>query len=206
MSDIGGPKHWQAVYGGRSHLQTSWHQDEPQPSLDLIASLSLPLDAAVVDVGGGASVLVDRLVAAGHEHVTVLDLAADALGASRTRLGDAAARIDWVEADIRAWRPDRSYGLWHDRAVLHFLTAQSDRDAYRATLLHALAPDGILIIGTFAEDGPSQCSGLPVCRYDSAALTAEFAGDFDVLSTHRHEHLTPAGHVQPFTWLVGRRR
>jgi hypothetical protein len=145
------------------------------------------------------------LLDADYSDVTVLDVADSALAAARTRLGPAGDRVHWVTADLLTWRPARQYRVWHDRAVFHFLTDQAERDGYRAVLHRALAPDGSVVIGTFAADGPTSCSGLPTARYAPDELAAQFP-DLDVVTTAREEHMTPAGRVQPFAWLLLNKR
>jgi len=196
--------HWAEVYAAKSVDEVSWYQAEPAVSLDLIEGLAPGHDLDVVDVGGGASVLVDRLVTRGFPHVTVLDIAGAALDAGRARLGDAAP-VDWVAADILTWAPDRHYGLWHDRAVLHFL-AGDDVGRYVATLERALGPDGSVVLGTFAPDGPTHCSGLAVTRYDAQALAGVLGDAFAVVDQRREVHVTPSGAEQAFTWVAARRR
>lgn len=192
------------MYADRAVDQVSWYQAEPTVSLELIGALAPGADVAVVDVGGGASVLVDRLVARGFPWVTVLDIAGGALDAGRARLGGRPP-VDWVVADVLTWVPDRRYGLWHDRAVLHFL-AGDDIDRYMATLDRALGPSGSVVLGTFAPDGPTYCSGLPVTRYDVDGLAAVLGEGFEVVEARPEVHLTPSGAEQSFTWLAARRR
>lgn len=158
-------------------------------------------DAPILDVGGGASVLGGRLLAEGFSDVTVLDIAESALAVAREELGFTG---NTVAADVREWRPERRYELWHDRGVFHFLTAPEDRAMYRQTLEAATGPDSWVAVGTFAADGPEQCSGLPTARYDADALAEEFPG-WDVVDVRREEHRTPWDAVQPFTWLLLRR-
>jgi trans-aconitate methyltransferase len=193
--------HWQDTYDRVGAESVSWYQREPLMSLRLLEAAGLAPDRSVIDVGGGASVLVDRLLAVGVLDVTVLDIASHALDIARDRLGDAAAGVTWITGDLLTWTPPRQYDMWHDRAVFHFLTSPVDRDRYRDLLDAGLAPGGSLVIGTFADDGPERCSGLPVARYSTAELAAEFPG-FTVERTEREEHTTPGGGVQPFSWLV----
>jgi trans-aconitate methyltransferase len=193
--------HWDGVYGRSAVTEVSWFQREPAFSLRLIAAAGLGPDDAVIDVGGGASVLVDRLLEAGNRDVTVLDIAAGALAMSRSRLGDRADQVHWVTGDLLDWRPDRRYGLWHDRAVFHFLTERADRDRYRSVLDGAVAAGGYAVVAAFAVDGPAHCSGLPTARYAPEDLAAEFPA-FRTVSTAREEHHTPAGRVQPFSWVL----
>jgi len=198
--------HWQGVYAGRAVTEVSWFEASADQSLALIGEAGLAPDDPVVDVGAGASVLVDQLLRAGYRDVTVLDIADSALAVSRDRLsrenlGADAARVDWATADLLSWQPARRYRLWHDRAVFHFLTEAADRDRYRKVLRQALAPGGRLVVGTFAADGPTRCSGLPTARYSAEELAAEFPG-FTTIRSAREEHHTPGGAVQPFTWVL----
>jgi hypothetical protein len=193
--------HWDEVYSAKNHEDVSWFQTDPRMSLELIQESGIAKDAAIVDVGGGASALGPRLLAEGFSEVTVLDIAASALVVARDELGFTG---NTVVADVREWRPAQSYRLWHDRAVFHFLTAPEDRAAYHQTLETAVEEDGWVAIGTFAADGPEQCSGLPTARYDADSLAAEFSG-WEVVDARREEHRTPWGAVQPFTWLLLRR-
>lgn len=163
-------------------------------------------DAAVIDVGGGASVLVDELLGAGFGDVTVLDVSESALGTARRRLGAAAHAVRWLATDLLAWSPSRRYSLWHDRAVFHFLVAEDQRVRYLEVLSEALAPGGHVVIATFAADGPLTCSGLPVRRYSPVELATELGAGFETVTTRREDHLTPAGAIQPFTWVLARRR
>ena len=162
--------HWNRVYTTRAVDAVSWYQAQPKVSLELIAAADLPVDAPIIDVGGGASVLVDCLLAQGRSALSVLDVSAAALANSRARLGANAAKVQWIEADVREFEPSQRYALWHDRAVFHFLTEPGDRERYRAQLSSAVGSGGHVVIGTFAADGPTKCSGLPVQRYDAAAL------------------------------------
>lgn len=198
--------HWQGVHRSKSPEETSWFQLRPEPSLRLIDAAGLGGDTRMVDIGGGASTLVDHLLARGWQRITVLDIAEDALRRARERLGERAAAVTWEVADVTRWRPEQSFELWHDRAVFHFLTDAADRAAYRDTLAAALRPGGYAVVATFALDGPERCSGLPVVRYDSAALAAEFAGCLELVQSARDEHVTPGGKLQAFTFCLFRRR
>ncbi|SCL35730.1 Methyltransferase domain-containing protein [Micromonospora rhizosphaerae] len=193
--------HWDGVYSRRTVTEVSWFEAKADKSMALIDDAGLSLADPVIDVGAGASVLVGHLLQAGYRDVSALDVAADALTVSRDRLGADAHRVDWIVADLLSWRPARRYRLWHDRAVFHFLTDPAGRDRYRQVLRQALAPGGYLVVGTFAADGPTQCSGLPTARYGADELAAQFPG-YTVLRAARDEHHTPAGDVQPFTWVL----
>ena len=196
---------WDAAYEQRGVDGVSWYQSVPTVSLKLIEQLGVPPEAAVIDVGGGASLLADNLVRRGFSDVTVLDISGSALDASRQRTSTGAS-ITFMQADLLAWRPSRRYDLWHDRAVYHFLVVDEDREAYARTLRQAIVPDGLVILATFAPDGPSTCSGLPVRHYSADGLAEIFGGVFGVVESLREEHVTPRGSRQPFTWVAGRLR
>lgn len=190
--------HWEAVYERRLPEETSWYQATPGLSLALIANSGLQCDEPLIDVGGGASLLVDHLLAAGYQDLTVLDLSARALERAQERLGTAAARVHWIVADATELRPERTYRLWHDRAAFHFLTEAADRTRYLDALRRALAPDGQLVLAAFAPDGPPRCSGLDVVRYDAVSLAAELGPGFRLQEARREAHRTPQGREQHF--------
>lgn len=198
--------HWTTVYETKDASSVSWYQQEPSPSLRALDRLGVDRSAALIDVGGGASNLVDALLKQGWSDLTVLDIAESALDVARARLGPEAIRVSWEAADITTWTPPRPYGVWHDRAVFHFLTEPEQRTAYRSALAEGLAPDGVLIIATFALDGPERCSGLMVQRYDAAALALEMGDDFELLDSWPEHHVTPGGTSQSFNWCAFRRR
>jgi SAM-dependent methyltransferase len=195
MSDL---EHWQGVYSGKAEDQVSWYQASPATSLELISRAGVGRQARLVDVGGGASRLVDELLEAGYERLTVLDLAPAALELARARLGSRAARATWVAADVCAWEPAEPFDLWHDRAVFHFLVQPEQRAAYRERLRRALRGGGHAVLATFARDGPERCSGLPVERYDPETLARELGAGFTLVESRREEHVTPGGKVQRF--------
>jgi cysteine desulfurase len=194
--------HWQKVHEQKAAEEVSWHQAHPTPSLDLISRTGAGRDARIVDVGGGASRLVDALLDAGYERVTVLDIATAALERARRRLGSRGGSVAWVSSDVTAWQPDGSFDVWHDRAVFHFMVRREDRDAYRAALRRALRRGGHAIIATFATDGPDRCSGLPVARYEPEGLAAELGTDLRLVESVRDEHVTPSGKVQRFQFSL----
>lgn len=198
-------QHWQEVYSTKDEAEVSWFQDRPQTSLGLIAQTGLSSDASLIDIGGGASRLVDALLAAGWRDIAVLDIAGAALAKARVRLGPQGAGVDWIVADITAWQPRRRYDLWHDRAVFHFLASPGDRAAYKAALRSAIAPGGHVVIGSFALDGPERCSGLPVQRYSPETLSAELGPDYVLEQALQEDHHTPAGRVQHFQFSRFRR-
>lgn len=205
MNDASQKAHWENVYRSKAENEVSWFQETPVPSLELIESCRPASDAAIVDIGGGASRLVDRLLERGFSDLTVLDLSHAALAAASARLGDRAARVQWVAADVTRWVPTRLFDIWHDRAAFHFLTDLADRAAYIACLNQALQPGGWVIIGTFALDGPEKCSGLPVHRTDAAGLEKVLGSGFQLVQTRSHEHATPWAAIQRFQFSVFRR-
>lgn len=202
-------KHWDKVYGAREDEALTWYEAEPELSLDLVTAHSRPGDA-VIDVGGGTSRLVDALIEGGYDKVTVLDVSEAALATAKERLGARASEVTWIAADITNWIPSESYGLWHDRAVFHFLTDETDRAAYVAAMDAGLAEGGTAIIATFAEDGPEKCSGLSVMRYSPDALAetleALAPGRFTSVDSRRHMHVTPKGNEQSFQVSVFEKR
>jgi len=198
--------HWQNVYTKKAENEVSWFQENPAPSLELIAQVGATPASAIIDIGGGASRLVDNLIDQDFEDVTVLDLSEAALEAAKARLGSRAAQVHWIVADATVWEPLKAYDIWHDRAAFHFLTEDRDRAAYVARLERALKVGGYAIIATFALDGPERCSGLSVVRYDPASLGEALGRAFQLADTRRHAHATPWGSDQSFQFSVFRRR
>lgn len=199
-------QHWETVYRAKAPDTVSWYQRHADHSLALILGVASNRREPIIDVGGGASVLVDELLDAGYVDLTVLDIAGAALAVVRARLGARAAEVDWREADVRsAVLPAAHYAVWHDRAVFHFLTDPGDRAAYVAQVERAVRPGGYVLVATFAEDGPARCSGLPVARYSAASLHAAFGSGFELLSSAREEHVTPSGAHQAFVYCLCRR-
>lgn len=195
---------WDAAYENRGATGVSWFQPNATTSIELVERLAIPNDAAVIDIGGGASLLVDALADRGFRDLTVLDVSKTALEMVRERRSGSSGPIALLHEDVLGWKPDRRFDLWHDRAVFHFLVNGNDRETFLGTLRSALRPGGIVIMATFAIDGPEFCSGLPVARYSPADLAEILGPDFEVVEQFREEHNTPAGVVQPFTWLAAR--
>jgi ubiquinone/menaquinone biosynthesis C-methylase UbiE len=198
--------HWEKVYSTKATDAVSWFQPHADLSLDIIRSTRLGRDAGIIDVGGGASTLVDDLVANGYTDLTVLDLSGAALNAARKRLGAQESKVRWIEADItKANLPANRFDIWHDRAVFHFLTDAADRVAYVQTVLRSVKPGGHVIVATFGADGPLQCSGLPVMRYSADELHDQFGAAFQLLDHREEKHHTPSGAVQQFVYCYCRR-
>jgi SAM-dependent methyltransferase len=198
----GTAEYWDQRYSAVADTDVSWFQSEPLISLDLIGRVAGPT-ASVVDVGGGASRLVDHLLELGFRDVTVLDLSQEALRTSRDRVGE--APVSWVAQDIREWQPARTFDVWHDRAAYHFLTDQDDQRRYWYLVRDSVVPGGHVLIATFAEDGPTMCSGLPVKRYSADELKAAMGAGFTVIETRREQHVTPSGGTQSFQWTLAQR-
>jgi trans-aconitate methyltransferase len=195
--------HWDKAYTEKSENQVSWFQEVPVRSLAMIAAASP--HGSVIDVGGGASRLVDALLEAGRADVTVLDISQAALDRTRARLGEKAKRADWICADITRWQPARQWEVWHDRAVFHFLTERPAQDAYIAALTAATRPGAAVILSTFAPDGPERCSGLPVQRYSAADLAVRLGIHFALTDQAAEHHVTPWDSIQSFTYAAFRR-
>ena len=196
-------EHWERIYRTKAPTEVSWYQAEPRLSLDLIQRVAPDRTSPVIDVGGGASTLVDSLLGAGYQDVTVLDLAPAALAIARQRLGPEARRVTWLAADaLDAPFAAQTYAVWHDRAVFHFLTTPADRARYVAQTRRAVRPGGHVIVASFSPEGPPKCSGLEVMRYSPDAMHAEFGAGFHLLTSVREDHHTPGGAVQAFVYCL----
>ena len=197
--------HWEHIYRDQPATQVSWYQPHALRSLDLIRRVSPPPNGAIVDVGAGASTLIDDLLDAGYHDLTALDLSATALAEARARLGTRAGNVHWIEADILdATFSKAGYSVWHDRAVFHFLTTPASRSRYVAQVRRTVRPGGFVLVATFADDGPTRCSGLEVDRYSPDALHAEFGAPFRLIASEREEHVTPRGVTQAFVYCLCR--
>jgi ubiquinone/menaquinone biosynthesis C-methylase UbiE len=194
-------QHWEQVYGTRAPDAVSWYAPHLTESLSYIQRTGLPNSASVIDVGGGEATLVDDLLAEGYTNVTVLDISSKALDVCRQRLGDRARRVTWIAANVleHTFEPN-SVDIWHDRAVFHFLTDEAQRRAYVAQVLRALRPGGFAIVGAFGPEGPKECSGLAVARYDAGALHDEFGNTFRLVESSTNVHTTPWGVPQQFVY------
>ncbi len=195
-------EHWDHTYTVKSDTAVSWYQDVPERSLALIRKAG---KGSVIDIGGGASRLVDRLLAESYDDLTVLDISDVALSRSKERLGAEAIKVGWIVADIMRWTPERQWDVWHDRAVFHFLTEEAGQIAYIAALKAGTRPGSHVVISTFALTGPEKCSGLPVQRYSAETLAARLGREFALLTQESETHPTPFGTTQDFTYAVFRR-
>ena len=198
------PQHWDSAYSA-GETGRGWYQPHAVMSVDLIDATALPLTASIIDIGAGASVLVDDLLAAGYADITCVDHSPVGLAITRERLGPRADTVTFVEADLLTWDPPRTYDLWHDRAVLHFLLDDASIAAYRRTLLAGTHPGSWLVLGVFGPDGPQMCAGLPVLRYDDASVDALLGSDFVVMRRAVADHVRPDGDAQQYLWTLARR-
>lgn len=195
--------HWEGVYRSKRPDEVSWFTPHLQTSVALINSTGVSLDAPIIDVGGGASTLVDDLLASGYRDVTVLDVSRSALDVARSRLGARSSHVTWLVDDVTgAQLPREHFAVWHDRAVFHFLIGADERERYVAQVRHAVAPGGYVIVATFGPEGPLRCSGLTTARYDADALHAVFGDDFEMIDRREERHQTPAGGEQQFIYCL----
>jgi 2-polyprenyl-3-methyl-5-hydroxy-6-metoxy-1,4-benzoquinol methylase len=198
--------HWEKVYSAKPASGVSWYQSEPRLSLELIRAVAPTSGGRIIDVGGGASVLVDRLLDQPFVRIAVLDIAETALGKVRSRLGERGGRIEWIAADVTEIQDVGTFDVWHDRAVFHFLTDAADRRKYVDLARRTVPAGGHLIIASFAEDGPKQCSNLGVCRYNAESIVAELGAGFSLFQWARETHITPCNTSQAFLYAVFRRQ
>jgi hypothetical protein len=196
--------HWDRAY--RASAVHSWNQDYPGDSMTMLLASGVGATGSVIDVGGGDSPLAATLIATGHRDVTVLDVSEAAITAARARAAGGSGMIGWITTDVLSWVPPRVWHVWHDRAVFHFLTDPADQQRYLGVLELATRPGSVVVIGTFAPEGPTHCSGLPVARYSVKSLLARVGPAFDVIHTDHRIHTTPHGGIQAFTWVALRRK
>lgn len=206
MKNTDRKRHWESAWSRKSLRETSWYQEVPALSLGMIERSGVAPGDPVIDVGGGASPLAGCLLALGFSDITVLDISAAAMTQARESLGKEAERVRWIEADVTDHDADRTYALWHDRAVFHFLTEPGDRKRYVEVLLASLRPGGTAIIATFAPGGPLRCSGLDIVQYDAAKLAAELGPELYLCEECSESHRTPGGSEQLFGYYRFQRR
>lgn len=205
VMDMDSKAHWEKIYGTKTPAQLSWTQAVPRTSLDFIDTFHLPRNARVIDIGGGDSRLVDFLLEEGFQDITVLDISEEALQRAQLRLGEKASLVKWVVSDITDFQPNAPYDLWHDRATFHFLTQRRQVNRYLSIAGAAINTGGYAIIGTFSENGPQKCSGLPIHQYTEQELTRELNKGFLKLKCITEDHLTPFNTVQNFLFCSFKR-
>lgn len=196
-------EHWEKVYATKTPQEVSWTQDIPQTSLEFINSAGLDKSASIIDIGGGDSKLVDHLLAAGYENITVLDISAKSLERAKERLGDKATKVKWVVSDVTSFVPEQTFDIWHDRAAFHFLTSPEQVAAYVQLVKKYVRR--FISIGTFSTDGPDKCSGLYVKKYDGPTLTGLFEPEFKTLICRTEDHTTPFNTIQHFLFCTMQR-
>lgn len=200
MTPLNRKKHWENIYDTKNFTEVSWYQPTPETSLAHIKALKLPLSASIIDIGGGDSYLVDHLLQEGYQNITVLDIATTALEKAKKRLGNQADKITWIASDITTFEPKISYDVWHDRAAFHFLTQEEDVEKYVKIASKAIKPKGHLIVGTFSDQGPTKCSGIPIKQYTSKQLEQTFINDFKLINSVNITHKTPFDTTQEFVF------
>ena len=200
VTDLDRKEHWEHIYSDKKSTEVSWYQQHPEISLELIKSTGVEKSARIIDIGGGASTLVDYLLSTGYENISVLDISRSAIEQAKQRLGEHENRIQWLEKDITTYVAKQKFDLWHDRAVFHFLTDAEDRLSYVKTISSSLRSGAHAIIATFNIDGPEKCSGLEIVRYSPESLSAVFSENFQLLETRIEEHKTPGGATQSFVY------
>lgn len=198
--------HWENIYQNKSLEEVSWYQPTPETSLSFFEEHSVPKDAKIIDIGGGDSFLVDHLLKKGYTDITVLDISSKAIERAKERLGEKATAVTWIVADAANFKPDHQYDVWHDRAAFHFLTNPDEIANYIKTAAHAINPGGILIMGTFSEEGPTKCSGIEIKQYSAASLEACFTSGFNKVKSFYTDHTTPSGSVQNFVFCSFKRK
>ena len=198
-------EHWENIYQTKNTNEVSWYQEKPETSLNLISEISIEKNAKIINVGAGASKLADNLLALGFRNITALDVSLNALNNSKKRLGDRANNVKWIVSDLREFETNERYDLWHDRAVLHFLTEEEDIKRYIELVRIYLKPKGYVIVSTFSVNGPKKCNGLDVKQYSEDSMKTLFTG-FEHIKSFEEEHLTPWESSQIFIWGIFRKR
>ncbi len=206
MENFNRKQHWESIYQTRQLTEVSWYQPTPEISLELIQQFNVPLNAKIIDVGGGDSFLVDHLLNLGYLNITVLDISEAAIKRAKKRLGDRSKTVKWIIADAATFEPEETYDLWHDRAAFHFLTDEKEIESYQETASNFISTTGILLIGTFSDHGPKKCSGLVIRQYSEKSLSECFGSAFNKIKCFTTDHKTPSGSVQNFIFCSFRKR
>lgn len=206
MENFDRKKHWDNIYQTRALKDVSWFQPTPQTSLNFFEQFNVPLNAKIIDIGGGDSFLVDHLLKLGYQDVSVLDISAAAIERAKQRLGDEANKVKWIVTDVTAFEPIEKYDFWHDRAAFHFLMNEDDIETYLETAHQSVTATGVLVMGTFSELGPKKCSGIEIKQYAEATLTEQFSRFFEKIKCITIDHQTPSGAIQNFIFCSFRKR
>ncbi len=205
MENFNRKEHWETIYQTKKLTEVSWYQPKPSTSLGFFELFEVATNAKIIDIGGGDSFLVDNLLDLGYTDLTVLDISATALERAKQRLGDRAKQVKWIVADVADFKPTEKYNFWHDRAAFHFLVAEQDIEQYINTVTQCIEPQGILVVGTFSEQGPKKCSGINIQQYSEEALCNKFKLSFDKVKCASVEHKTPFDTTQSFTFCSFKR-
>lgn len=205
MENFDRKKHWEQIYQTRQLNEVSWYQPTPETSLDFFKQFNVPTNAKVIDVGGGDSLLVDHLLGLGYQDITVLDISEAAIQRARQRLGDKAEKVKWIVADAAKFQPTEKYDFWHDRAAFHFLTDEQEISDYLETAQQHIQPKGVLVIGTFSEQGPTKCSGIEIKQYSENTMTERLKKFFEKIKCITIDHITPTLKVQNFVFCSFRK-
>lgn len=206
MSEFDRKKHWENIYDTKSLNEVSWYQPTPETSLEFITSNQLPLDAKIIDIGGGDSFLVEHLLELGFTNISVLDISEKAIERAKNRLGKNATKVTWIVSDICEFQTNEKYDLWHDRAAFHFLTNENEIQIYLKKVNQFISKNGLLVIGTFSETGPLKCSGIEIKQYSIDDLKQLFSNNFESLNCFKTDHKTPFDTIQSFTFCLFRKK
>ncbi|WP_430973292.1 class I SAM-dependent methyltransferase [Sunxiuqinia rutila] len=205
MNGFDRKKHWEHIYQTKSSNEVSWFESVPQTSLNFFSQFQVPLTAKIIDIGGGDSLLVDHLLDRGYQNLTVLDISEAAINRAKERLQERASLVKWIVADAATFQPTERYDFWHDRAAFHFLTQEDEIANYLQTAQQSINPSGVLVIGTFSEQGPDKCSGIPIKRYSEKAMTERLETFFEKIKCITVDHQTPFSSVQNFVFCSFRK-
>lgn len=205
MEEFDRKKHWEQIYQTKQLNEVSWYQSTPETSLSFFEQFNIHKRAKIIDIGGGDSLLVDNLLDRGYQDITVLDISESSLERAKVRLGDHAATVKWIVADAATFTPNEVYDFWHDRAAFHFLTKDEEIEAYINTVQKSIKPSGILVIGTFSEQGPRKCSGIEIKQYSEASMTDRLKDSFEKIECITVEHKTPFDTIQQFVFCSFRK-
>lgn len=205
MEEFDRKKHWEKIYNTKQINEVSWYQPNPETSLDFVKQFELPLTAKIIDIGGGDSFFVDHLLNLGYQDITVLDISEAALNKAKQRLGDRETKVKWILADAAVFEPTEQYDFWHDRAAFHFLTQEHEITNYLNIVQKSIKPSGILIIGTFSEQGPEKCSGIQIKQYSENTMTGILENFFDKIKCIKVDHKTPFDSIQNFIFCSFRK-
>ena len=205
MENFDRKKHWENIYQTKELKDVSWFQPTPETSLDFFKQFNVPTTAKVIDIGGGDSFLVDHLLDLGYQDISVLDISAAAIDRAKQRLGDKAKNVKWIVADAATFKPTEKYDFWHDRAAFHFLTDEHEISNYLETARQNINPTGVLVIGTFSEQGPKKCSGIEIKQYSETTMTVRLKNFFEKIKCITVDHKTPFDTIQNFVFCSFRK-